>query len=265
MGSMSGRFGWNTEHRHFFRSALLILCSFILAHSLTFAFGGLFDTWDNQLKDRFFRLRYRLLGKQEVSPYLIHVVINDSTHRILGLSSWDRTVFGRVIDVLRRADADTVACDVFFKDRSTLSNDGPLLEALARAGNVILPVLLEPGEAPVSGDGAASEAENRAAEAKSLLHPVIKGWGNPPVGATLVVPFRQAQETASGFGHINGFVVEGGIVGGHSDTALKPGLVEDRNCLLGCGVADGYLCGICRVLDRKFCMGRPGPYGLEVF
>ena len=107
-------------------------------------YQDLFGTWNNQVNDQIFRIRYQLLGKKDVSPYLIHVVLNDTGYQELGLSIWDRTVFGQIIGILQETNVELIACDIFFKDKSVSANDSFLIEATKKSGKVIFPVLVYP-------------------------------------------------------------------------------------------------------------------------
>jgi len=60
------------------------------------------------------------VGKGETSPYLVHVVVDDSTYTTLGLPNWDRDAFGRALDLLQNAGARVIACDVLFRTRGSL-------------------------------------------------------------------------------------------------------------------------------------------------
>ena len=95
---MLGRFASYIKNPRIRPIAGIVAGSFILAFILALLLPNAFTNWNNQVIDQFVRLRYRLVGKREVSPYLIHVVINDTSHRELELPSWDRKVFGQVID-----------------------------------------------------------------------------------------------------------------------------------------------------------------------
>jgi len=141
---MLRRFAWHIKNPRVRTTAGIVAGSFILAFILALLLPNAFTSWNNQVIDQFVRLRYRLVGKREVSPYLIHVVVNDTSHRVLELPSWDRKVFGQVIDILQDTNAKLIACDVFFKDTSYPENDQLLLEATKKSRRVIFPILVYP-------------------------------------------------------------------------------------------------------------------------
>ena len=141
---MLRRFAWHIKNPRIRTTAGIVAGSFLLAFILSLLLPNAFTSWNNQVIDQFIRLRYRLIGKREVSPYLIHVVVNDTSHRVLELPSWDRNVFGQVIDILQDTNVKLIACDVFFKDTSYPDNDQLLLEATKKSRKVIFPILVYP-------------------------------------------------------------------------------------------------------------------------
>jgi DNA-binding NtrC family response regulator/signal transduction histidine kinase len=200
---MSKRFEWHINTPRTRHTAALIVGSFVLAFLLCLLLPGTFSIRNNQVMDRFIRIRYHLTGKQEVSPYLVHVVLNDSSYEVLDLASWDRTVFGRVIQLLLETDVNLIACDVFFKDPATPENDRPLLDAVAQAGNTVLPILVYPEDYfPYKNPDTREEIEGDAVEAH-ILRPVVGQPGRPPTGRYVIPPFRELSDRVLGLGHIN--------------------------------------------------------------
>ena len=200
---MLKRFDWHIESPRTRQAAALVAGSFVLAFLLCLLLPATFGTHDSQVMDRFIRLRYHLIGKRDVSPYLIHVVANDTSHEVLDLASWDRSVFGRVIDLLRATDAQLLACDVFFKDPSSPENDGLLLESVARAGNTIFPILVYPED--YYRFQSSEEPRDKQADLieQHVLHPEILRTGSPPTSRYVIPPFGELSQRALGLGHIN--------------------------------------------------------------
>ncbi len=211
---MSGRFAWNIRDRRAVRLAAILACSFLLAFILGLALPGAFEPWNNRMVDRLFVLRDRLfvlrdrlfvlrdrLRRAEVSPYLIHVVMDDASHRALGLPSWDRRAFGELIAVLDGMKVRSVACDVFFRDASFPGNDETLLQATRRSGRVIFPALVVP-------QGAARRQRRQESLTdvveRNTLHPTVgKRQGRPPVAEYVLPPFDALSRAMKGFGHMN--------------------------------------------------------------
>src|SRR5262245_53903885 len=73
--------------------------------------------------------------------------IDERSYRILrdrygALSQWPRTLYARALDILRASDAPrVVAFEVFFD--GSQPDDGELAAAMARAGNVVTPVVAQ--------------------------------------------------------------------------------------------------------------------------
>jgi adenylate cyclase len=153
--------------------------------------------------DQFIRVRYHLTGKRDVSPYLIHVVLNDTSHEVLDLASWDRTVFGRVIQLLQDTDARLIACDVFFKDPGIRENDRLLLDAVAGARNTVFPVLVYPEDYFPYQSPETLQRSARDLIEPHILHPGVGRQGSPPTGRYVIPPFRELSARALGLGHIN--------------------------------------------------------------
>ena len=200
---MSKRFVWHINTARVRQSAVLVGGSFVLALLLCLLLPNTFSIRNNQVMDRFIRLRYQLIGKRDVSPYLIHVVVNDTSHDVLDLASWDRTVFGRVIDLLKDTDAKLIACDVFFEDPSSAENDRLLLESVAEAGNTIFPILVYPEDYfPFRSPDSLEDGQKELLE-EYILHPGVGRPGSPPIGRYAIPPFRELSRRALGLGHIN--------------------------------------------------------------
>jgi DNA-binding NtrC family response regulator len=200
---MSGRFGCSTRPRQAALSALLIGGSFLLVFAGARVLGGPIGSLNDRMTDQLFRLRYRLDLEPRASPQLIHVVVNDGTRTALGLPSWDRRVFGQVLDLLRESEARTIACDVFFRDASLSDNDAPLLDALRRTTSVVLPVLVYPEVLPGSSDAPVPADRQSPSALRITIRPEVTHEGSPPMGEDVVPPFAELSGAAAAFGHIN--------------------------------------------------------------
>lgn len=83
--------------------------------------------------------RYRLRGEHGSPRSVALVHVDDVTFDELD-EQWPfrRSLHARVIDRLRRAGASTIAYDVQFTEPTEAAEDNALIEAPARAGNVVL-------------------------------------------------------------------------------------------------------------------------------
>jgi adenylate cyclase len=81
---------------------------------------------------------------QRVSPVdsrVVVIAVDDASIARLGQWPWPRDVMGGVVDILTEGGAAAVGIDVLFDTPArTPDEDGQFAEALARAGNVIMPV-----------------------------------------------------------------------------------------------------------------------------
>ncbi len=191
---MSARSAWGIERKGLLAAAGCIAGVFVLAFLLALLFPARFRGWNDRIIDGFFKLRYRLAGKAETSPELVHVVIDDSTYAALGLPAWDRRAFGRALDLLQEAAARLIVCDVLFQNPGFPDTDRLLVEAANKAGCVILPLVVSPGR---------SSGSPASASGRYQIHPAVRRPGNPPEGANVVAPFPALSEQAAGLGHIN--------------------------------------------------------------
>ncbi len=117
-------------------SAALIL----LALVLTVTASGLLTRVDNLLYD----LGQRLF-RQPVPPDIVLVAIDEDSLAKLGRWPWSRRLHAALVDRLKADGAKVIALDIVFAepDAGDSPADALLAEAIGRAGNVVLPVLLE--------------------------------------------------------------------------------------------------------------------------
>ena len=83
--------------------------------------------------------RFSIRGAQEQPDDVAVVGIDDRTFSELGLQwPFPRSLHGRVIDRLHEAGAKAIAVDIQFTEETTPGQDNALVEAVARAGGVVL-------------------------------------------------------------------------------------------------------------------------------
>lgn len=127
-------------------------------------------------------LVYDALMRAEAGPAdedIVIIAIDDRSLEALGQWPWPRDLHARLIDRLTQAQAGPVAYDVLFTEASP--QDGALAAALARNGNVRLPVVLD------------APGLNGAAFREDAPTPVLT-------------------EAAAGLGHVNLTVDDDGVV-----------------------------------------------------
>lgn len=118
-----------------FSSALILL-----AIALAVTASGLLGRLDNLLYD----LGQRL-DTQPVPPDIVLVAVDENSLSQLGRWPWSRRLHAALIDRLKADGAKVIALDIVFAepDAADQQADAQLADAVARAGNVVLPVLLE--------------------------------------------------------------------------------------------------------------------------
>ncbi|MCA1978980.1 MAG: CHASE2 and HATPase_c domain-containing protein [Thiobacillus sp.] len=116
----------------------------LLAVALAVTASGVLTRVDNLLYD----LGQRL-SRQPVPQDIVIVAIDESSLSKLGRWPWSRRLHAALIDRLKADGAKVIALDIVFAepDASDQPADAQLAEAIARAGNVVLPVLLESSRA----------------------------------------------------------------------------------------------------------------------
>jgi adenylate cyclase len=83
--------------------------------------------------------RFGLRGTQERPAEIVVVQVDDRTFNELGIPwPFPRSLHARVIDRLRRAGARAIALDVQFTEPTVPRQDNALIEAVERAGGVVL-------------------------------------------------------------------------------------------------------------------------------
>lgn len=114
----------------------LILATIALIASLS----GVFGRFDNLLYD----LGERATVKAAPDDVVIVAVDQDSLVQ-LGRWPWSRRIHAALVERLRQEGARVIALDMVFAepDASGQIGDAELAEAIAKAGNVVLPVLIE--------------------------------------------------------------------------------------------------------------------------
>ncbi len=101
--------------------------------------GGPFSDWEEQTVDYQFKLR----GSLPVDPRIVLIDIDDQSIRKIGLWPWDRSFHAKMIEILSESGAAVIAYDVLFNQQMERAGDEALVQAVRKAGNVILPTGFE--------------------------------------------------------------------------------------------------------------------------
>ncbi|MBN1699458.1 MAG: sigma 54-interacting transcriptional regulator [Spirochaetales bacterium] len=197
---MQQQYGSDTEIKKRIVCASIILLCFFCAAVIALVFPVPVSVLEHQKNDMLFRMRYRLCGKQKISPYLVHVVLDDASIKDRGLPLWDRTVYGRIIRLLSGAGAVAIVCDVFFQFESTPENDAEVIAAASESGGVYFPVIVAPRGYPAFPHAADVGTEN---DEGIVWHPAVLLDGRLPESGGIGYPFQALAAEAAGLGHIN--------------------------------------------------------------
>ena len=116
----------------------------LLTLALAITASGILARVDNLLYD----LGQRV-ASQSVPDDIVLVAIDESSLSQLGRWPWSRRLHAALIDRLKADGAKVIALDIVFAEPDTADQpaDALLAEAVGRAGNVVLPVLLESSRA----------------------------------------------------------------------------------------------------------------------
>lgn len=150
--------------------------------------AGALEPLERATLDARYRLR-ALLASDRVSPHILVVAIDDRSLAEVGSWPWDRRIHAMAIDALVDLGAEVIAFDVLFEQPAPALADRRFKQALARAGNVILPARAE------------GMLQRRAPDSQQEQRTV------PMVG-----PLEDLAFMAAGLGHVNVLVDPDGVV-----------------------------------------------------
>ncbi|MGQ0794117.1 MAG: CHASE2 domain-containing protein [Deltaproteobacteria bacterium] len=202
----------NTNRAYKIRIAALVAGSFLIASLLFLLLPSVFSVWNLQTNDQLFQLRYKLFGRQEIYPHIAHVDLNDSSLQELRGFPWDRTLYGRITDILSKGGAETITYDILFQRPSAQESDSYFIEATERAKTVYFPVVLALEEyGGVSAPPALSPQEQALMD-ETLWRPRDFGGGESMLAAKGAYPtFPDLAKFAKGVGHITAYPDADGV------------------------------------------------------
>jgi len=109
-------------------------------------FGGLFETWNSQVFDRFFLFRSSIAALRP--PYdgtVVHVDINDTAIQQLKTYYLTRSHYGRLIGNLAAMRVAAQAYDLIFAAGTSQADDQAIISATREAGNVYFGMAIDLG------------------------------------------------------------------------------------------------------------------------
>jgi adenylate cyclase len=155
---------------HRLRAVLFLLvglgaAGFVL---VVWALGGI-DSFELNSVDARFSVR----GKEKPDPRIVVVAIDDVTFNDLGVQwPFPRALHARLVDRISAGHPRAIAFDVQFTEATTPQQDGALLDAVDRAGNVVLATTeVAPGGATAifGGDETVRSVRARPANGRVLV------------------------------------------------------------------------------------------------
>jgi adenylate cyclase len=105
-------------------------------------FPGVIGLFELNTVDHRFQLRQALGMAPSYSDRLVHINIDDFSKKQSGESFWLKTVYADLIDRIAQGGAVVIATDIMFVDWADKTGNDELAQSLARAGNVVSPILL---------------------------------------------------------------------------------------------------------------------------
>lgn len=118
---------------HFSCCLLIIFFHILVMHT------PLMERFENVFVDFFFRQRTPIA----THPAIVHIDMAEDSLQGLGRWPWPRYNHAAIVHILKEWGAKKIVFDVIFSEPSTTFDDAALTQAIEKAGNVYLPVMLE--------------------------------------------------------------------------------------------------------------------------
>lgn len=182
--------------------ATLVLVSFMLSLLFFYLLPSDPNQSDAKLQDKLFKIRYSLLGKEHTSPYIVHLVLDNTSLNELGTYYFDRTMYGEMIDILKNAEVEQIVFDVFFQGKGDAEKDNFLTKAVGNANNVYLPIIL------YFNQDSSRAFQDLNPDVKEFInsqvwYPKLKLSRNAIKGNTIITPYEELLFNTKAFGHVN--------------------------------------------------------------
>ncbi len=198
----------NIKKKYYYIISLFLILILCFTYFSTFAFSDFFELANFQIIDRFDIIKYKIWGKDKISPYITHIDLNDETAAENNISIWNRTVFATLIDVLHKVKVKTIAVDIIFPEVTTAANDLPLINSSKEFGSIFYPVVL------IDTKNIFRITKNDREKKlllKNLIYPKIKKKGSPYKTFDFISTFSDLAENSKGVGHKNSMPEKDGI------------------------------------------------------
>lgn len=111
----------------------VMLALFLCALTLLLSWLPVIRELDQRLTDRYFRLQ-----RSSSASEVVVVMIDDASLQQFGRWPWKRNTLARMIDDISSQKPKVIGVDILLSEPQDNANDAALLEAIKRAGNVVL-------------------------------------------------------------------------------------------------------------------------------
>lgn len=206
----AGRAGWRAGGRAFGQRTLVEWC-LLVAAVLALVMLAARQGWTERADLAAYDIA---IGAQHhpARNDIVIVGIDDASITAIGRWPWRRAVLAQLLERIAAGGPRVIGVDVILSERDTRypHDDAVLARSMALAGNVVLPVLAEPGPAgmlvryPLAGLGAAVGHINMVVDTDGVARQVYLREGPHPVAAA-GVPHLAA--VMAGFGRAGGLPV----------------------------------------------------------
>jgi adenylate cyclase len=193
------------KNRNLQITVLLILGSLVAAHSCFWLLPGVFETWNCQAVDRLFS--FRSSSEQLVPAYddtIVHVDLTNSTIQRLNNFYLNRSHYAQLSRNLTAMNVSAQLYDFIFAARSNDKEDGALIEATKKAGNVYYGLafeLLRQEEKQLTLPGNPKDIEYLDL---TKWHLVVKGDSKGfYIGANPLITFSALASVSKGLGYLS--------------------------------------------------------------
>ncbi len=179
--------------------ALLIGAIFGVIQLAWVALPSFFEIWELQSKDQIIRLAYEWRGKDKVSPYVVHIDLDDQTiiankHGKEGGSS----LISRTIDILAESGVKTILMDLMIMEAPDSTVQHNIYKSSDRAGTIFFPLIISLGD-----EWSFFSSSSPALPKKSTWDIAVDNSKLLPSGHLALTNFEALTNAAAGHGHIS--------------------------------------------------------------
>lgn len=131
-----------------FSSVFLLTCVlFVLTWIGGLLLPGVSSLIKNQVHDQLFTIRYKLFGKEKISPYIVHVDFDETTFLDTDIDTFSYSTYAKLIRLLKQTGAKSIIFDmVFLREEGSEKTDPDqmVLASSEKGSKVYYPVVLRP-------------------------------------------------------------------------------------------------------------------------